>query len=294
MSLGLVTDSSVDLPVATLLKQNIALVSHRFTLNGELKRDWRDITGADLHKLLDSKQNILLEAPEPEDFIHTYVRFLEHHEHLLSLHLSESLSPAVSHANLAVKALQAEDRITVIDTGTVSLGLAEIVLKAAQLVKKNTNWADCLEELSLLRPLSFLLSAPKPRIAGNRLKSMLSQLKGHQPLLQLSASGLSQIGSIRSQHIEDSLIDVLLERIGTESIKLVLGVSRYDAAHIETLKVRFDQSALDIQQGRVQLVASVLGWTLGPGAVAVCAYPLERQVTATEVFAQAYGQDLVW
>lgn len=280
MSIGIVTDTACDLSIASLLRMGVAVAPHTLTLKGEMYRDWRDVDPPTLYGwMLDDNHLPKSEAPEPEAFIGVYRRFLKLHKEIISVHVSSQLSPTLEHARTAAKALQVEDRITFVDSGTVSVALAEMVTGAAELARSKASKQHILWELERIRKHMKLLCTPESLEwlvrygKTGRPSSLLDTVTQQRPLFVLEKGVFNKHGNLTYTRVTDSLISMLRDEFGDTPIRLVMGTAGNNRADIESLKLSFGLSGLDVVRGRVQMLGSFLTCRYGPGTITVCAYP---------------------
>lgn len=279
-TIGIVTDSSCDLSVAALLRQGIAVAAHRLHVGNEIHRDWREVPPEKLYSwMLD--QNLLpeLEAPQPEDFVDVYRKFLDTHDELISVHLSAKLSPTLEHARMAARSLQVEDRITFVDSGTVSVGLGEVVTSAATLANSGASKQHILWEIDRVSRDITLFCTPESLEWLIKYKqtarpaSVISTMTRQRPLYVLEQGDFKKHGNLTYTRVTDNLISLLKETFGNTPIRLSMGTAGTNRADIEGLKLSFGLSDLEVMRGRVQTLGGFLGCRYGPGTVVVCAHP---------------------
>ena len=131
MAVGVVTDSSCDLPAATLLRLGVAAAPLLVTVKGTVYRE-RDLDAFQLYGWM-RERGVLPQTSPPEvgDFVSIYERYLRAYDEVVSVHLSSALSGTLSRAREAAAHLGAEDRIHFVDSGSASAGLAEVVMAAS-------------------------------------------------------------------------------------------------------------------------------------------------------------------
>src|SRR4029079_5693948 len=130
---AIVLDSTSDLPDCRERHANMRMVPLTVRFGDEELLDYEEISPQRFYERLASDpQPPRTAAPPPERFAACYRELLEvvGYEHVISLHLSEELSATVSSARLAADAYG--DRVTVIDTRTVSIALALAALGIAR------------------------------------------------------------------------------------------------------------------------------------------------------------------
>ena len=130
---AIVIDSTSDLPDCRERHANMRMVPLTVRFGDEELLDYEEITPQRFYeRLARDPQPPRTAAPPPERFSAAYRELLEAggYTHVLSLHLSEALSATVSSARIA--AADCDGRVTVVDTRTVSIGLALAALGLAR------------------------------------------------------------------------------------------------------------------------------------------------------------------
>ena len=140
-------------------------------------------------------------APPPERFAACYRELLESdgYEHVLSLHLSEALSATVSSARLA--AAEFGGRVTVVDTRTVSIGLALAALGIARQLEAGPCELDALvaeaESFHRRSRLVFAFETLEFLQRNGRIgrgQALVGGLLGVRPLLTLVEGEVEPLG----------------------------------------------------------------------------------------------------
>lgn len=145
----IVTDSTANLSSDLLQQHNITVVPLRLQMGG---KDYRDgeITQDEFFRRLPTTNPLpTTSQPTPLDFEEVYDQILAQGEDILSLHLSSDLSGTHNSARIAAtnKGL---DRISVVDSRTISGGLALAILAAAELLKAGKSRTDVAAEVERL------------------------------------------------------------------------------------------------------------------------------------------------
>lgn len=121
----LVVDSSCDLPEEFYAKYDIGVTDLIVNFNGQVYLDRKEITAADIIKKYDETKiypkTAALNIGELEEI---FKNELKKTEHLYYMPISSSISSIYNNALLAVQDLKAEDRITVLDSKSLSSGIA--------------------------------------------------------------------------------------------------------------------------------------------------------------------------
>ena len=132
MRLGIVTDSTCDLPQYLVEQHGIETVSSILIIEGQEYADGEDISRDDFYRQLpDFNTQPTTAAPSIGEFARRYQKLLDSGcDHIISIHAAGSLTSMVSTAQQAAK--EFSNRVTVIDSRSLSLGVGFQVLAAAE------------------------------------------------------------------------------------------------------------------------------------------------------------------
>lgn len=279
MTTGVVTDSTCDLPAASLIKQHVAAVPLKVIVGEETYRDWRDIDPPTLYGWM-TQQGVLprTSPPDPDDFRLVYTKLLEQHDELVSIHLSSRLSDTLRHAREAAEALGALDRIRFVDSGMATAALAEMVLTAAHEAAAGAATDEVVAATERLRDGLYLLLSPRSLhwlVQGGRIgraRALFGNLLELRPVLTMIDGELAPETTTRQRGALDTILACLVRRFGDAPIRLAIGFAGDDPAAIEAIKAGVRATDLNVVRGRVQLVGPAIGAQFGPGTMVICAY----------------------
>lgn len=132
MKIGIVTDSTCDLPHYFIEQHELEVIPSILVLNGKEYADGIGLSREDFYHQLPSLQTQpTTAAPSIGEFSSRYDSLLTHGvDHILSIHAAGQLTSIVDIARQAAK--EFGDKITVIDSTSLSLGLGFQVLAAAE------------------------------------------------------------------------------------------------------------------------------------------------------------------
>lgn len=132
MKLGIVTDSTSDLPQYFIEQHELEVIPSILVLDGKEYADGTGLSREDFYRRLPSLQNQpTTAAPSIGEFSSRYDSLLRRGvDHILSIHAASQLTSIVNTARQAAK--EFGDKITVIDSTSLSLGLGFQVLAAAE------------------------------------------------------------------------------------------------------------------------------------------------------------------
>jgi len=280
MKIRIVTDSTCDLPQDIVNKHKISIVPLHINQGEKNFLDGVDITREEFYARLPGfRPYPTTAAPSPEIFRQTYEHLAdEGTEHILSIHISESLSATINSARMAAEKFK-RIPVTVLDSTQLSLGLGFIVEKAAQMAELNHKAEEILESLhelmkrtyvfASLKTLEYLRRSGRMHFALARLGEIL-QIK---PLLHMN-QGKPAAHRARTQlRATEWLFEWLKEYAPYERLAIVhAGVQAEAEAMRERVKEFLPDGEIPIVQ-----ITPVLGSHLGIGALGfACVSAKER------------------
>lgn len=280
MQVGIVTDSTCDLPTASLLRLGVASVPLKLKLGDEVYRDWRDINPTTVYQqMLEHKHMPVITAPDAADFIPVYRRYLSAYKHIVSIHIASSFSNTLEHAQEAASHLGVEDRVHFVDSGTTSAALAEMVIAAANEAAAGLSVEDVLWFVHRMRESMYLLACPASLewlYQHGQLSTTMgkvAEILNLRPLYSLEQGTLRSEGQVRQQAMLHKLAQRVYQRFDQEALHITLFSTDSNEATVNGLKRATEEVGLNILQGRVQQLGITLGAQLGPGTLGLCACP---------------------
>ena len=133
MAIKIVTDSTSDLSPEMAQALGVTVVPLEVIFGEDAYREGIDITADEFYERLASSRSLpTTSAPSVGVFQETYERLLGRGDSILSIHISGKLSATVRSAQAAAEAMGKTDRIAVVDSQVVSLGMGFIVQEAVE------------------------------------------------------------------------------------------------------------------------------------------------------------------
>ena len=204
MKLGIVTDSTCDIPPFLLEQHELVVIPCILVMDGKEYVDGQSITREEFYKRLPSLQTQpTTAAPSIGDFATRYDSLLTQGcDQILSIHAAGALTSILNIARQAASDFR--DRVTCVDSTSLSLGLGFQVLAAAEAT-----------ELGLRAALAAVESARKRLHVAAALDTMeylkrsgrvpatvavLGSLLRIKPLIELTNGEVKAIGAARTTH----------------------------------------------------------------------------------------------
>jgi DegV family protein with EDD domain len=202
MRIGIVTDSTSDLPPYLVQEHGIEVVPLMLIIDGKQYEDGVGLSRAELYERLPQLQGIATTAaPGIGPIQERYRRLFDQGcEHVLSIHAAGALTSILATAEQAARDF--EDRVTVVDSRSLSLGLGFQVLAAAEAAEHGLGAVLSAAESTRrrLRVLAALDTLRYVRRSG-RLPAAVSTFGGvlHlKPIIELSEGEIRIVSAARS------------------------------------------------------------------------------------------------
>ncbi len=277
--IGIVTDSTADIPSELIEKNNIKVVPLYLNFeDASYVDDGVNITKQQFYEKLRSVKVLPKTAqPTPNDFIEAYKDVLKNNDSIISIHISKKMSGTIDSAEMAKKELAGKD-ITIIDSELVHLPLGVTVLKAAELAGEGKSKEEIIEALDKFKQQLKILFIPKSLkylIMGGRIgraRGLIASILEINPILTLHLGEVSQYKTTRRwNQAKNELIESMRSQIKNPG-KLIIIVSDSDAKDegeemAERLKKEFNP-----KQMMKADIGAIVGIHLGPDSIAVTFY----------------------
>ena len=274
---AVVTDSSADLPDSVLDRHGIALVPLQVTFGDRTFRDRLELKPDEFYRRLAASRDLpTTSQPAPGDFVRVFRDVLQEAEEVVAVLLSGGLSGTYQSAQAARRAAGLE-RVQLVDSGTASLGVGMLALRAAELAEAGWRANDIAGEIVRIRAQSgmFLTVDKYDNLLRSgrvtRGKAWLAGMLDVKPILSLDQQGkVIPVDRVRGR---DNLVPRVLSLLERRLTPRPRGV-RFGIAHAEAPEVaeRLRTALVAAYRPRdcfVTLATGVLGTHVGHGAWAV-------------------------
>ena len=215
MKIGIVTDSTSDIPAYLVAEHNIQVVPTILILEGKEYADGSGITREEFYTRLPSLRTPpTTAAPSIGDFTTPYETLLAQGcDHIISIHAASQLTTIVNVARQAAK--EFPDKVTCIDSGSLSLGLGFQVLAAAE--ESETDLKSALDAIASTRKrlqVSAALDTMEYLKRSGRVPGAVATLGGLlsiKPMIELIDGEVKPIGAVRTtKQADERILNFLL------------------------------------------------------------------------------------
>jgi DegV family protein with EDD domain len=271
-SIGVVTDSTADLRPAVQERFRLGMVPLIVYWDGQTFRDKIDLTTADFYQRLRTSKTLpKTGAPSLAAFEAAFREQLKMHDALISVNLASKLSGTYDVARKAAESVDPQ-RISVVDSGSVSVCLGWLAEMAATLAQQGAEPAEIvkrLEEargrlriLALVETLEFLQRGGRI----GRAAALVGTLLSVKPILSVRDGEVAPVERVRTMNgALRRLVELAVALGPVERLGVVDSDSEANASEVER-QLRAHYPDLTIDRGELGPVVGTHG---GPGVVGV-------------------------
>jgi len=270
----IVTDSNCDVPAELVARHALIVVPSLLNIDGRSYRDGLDLSRAEFYQRLPKLRPLpTTAAPSAGDFEAAYRQCGD--APMVSIHVAGVFSAIFNAARLGAEPFG--ERVTLVDSESLSLGQGFQVLAAAEAADSGASVAEVLAAVRSvqrrLRLLAVLDSVEYLRRSGraSALTATLGDLLQLKPLLELASGQIIALARLRTRQKARASLMARIEALGPLERLAVLHVAA--AADAQTLA---DRLAGQLASGAarppmVVEATAVIGTHVGPGTLAVAA-----------------------
>ncbi|MEP7133973.1 MAG: DegV family protein [Chloroflexota bacterium] len=275
MKLGIVTDSTSDIPKYLVDQYELEVVPSILILDGKEYADGIGLSREDFYKRLPALQTQpTTAAPSIGDFHTPYDSLLTRGcDHILSIHAAGPLTTIINSARQAAQDFP--NKVTVIDSLSLSLGLGFQVLAAAEVAEQGLQAAmNAIESTRKRLHVFAALDTMENLKRSGRVPAAVTFLGGMlniKPLIELTNGEVKPIGAVRTtKQANDRMLKLLLE-CGTLEQLAILHTGAEPRAK-EFLNVVMQQTSQSVPRDILMVnVTTVIGTHVGPNGLGFAA-----------------------
>lgn len=270
----IITDSTCDISKEEQTKLGITVIPLTVNFGDTSYRDGIEITREEFYDKLKNVDELPTTSQvNPAEFEEVFQRVIDDKDEVVAIVVSSELSGTYQSAIIAADALESPN-IHVVDSTTVTVGLALLVKEAARLRDEGYSGKDIakeLEQLSKRVRVLAVIDTLKYLKMGGRLSAtsaMIGEFLGIHPMLKVENGKIIPIGKARSMK---SGIKKLEEFLQEEPADFSYGFSfAHSNAHDQLVNcMDYLKPHLKTDDFIVCNIGSVVGTHTGPGVVGI-------------------------
>ena len=275
MKLGILTDSTSDLPKYLIEQYELEVVPSILILEGREYADGIGISREDFYKRLPSLQSHPTTAtPSIGDFSTRYDSLLRRGcDHILSIHASGRLSTITNSARQAADDFP--DKITIIDSNSLSLGLGFQVLAAAEAAEDGLKASlNAIESTRKRLRLYAALDTMENLKRSGRVPAAVTFFGGIlniKPMVEVTDGQIKPIGAVRTtKQANERMLNFLLGSGELERLAILHTGAEPRAK--EFLHALMQQASQSVPRDILMVnVTTVIGTHVGPNGLGFAA-----------------------
>lgn len=279
--IAVVTDSTSDIGTELAKQLDITVIPLSIIYRGVVYKDGVDLTPSEFYPMLEEAGDGELPTssqPSPQEFLDIYKPLIDSGKEILSFHISKGLSGTVDAAKMAASQL-APDRIHVVDTQSISFGIAGQAIEAARLAREGFSAQEILQKVSEIKDQSevlFSLDTLYYLERGGRIgkvSSVVGSLLKIKPIVRVEDGIYVPLAKVRSmKQAISGMVEFLQGKFKKNRVSIAVG-------HGQGLE--YAQSLLELALEKLNVkdrpslfeVGPVIGVHTGPGTVGIYARP---------------------
>jgi DegV family protein with EDD domain len=271
-AVGVVTDSTADLRPELQERFGLGMVPLIVNWDGQTFRDKLDLTTADFYRRLRTSKTLpKTGAPSLAAFETAFREQLKQHDAVISVNLASKLSGTYEVARKAAQSVDPQ-KISVVDSGSVSVCLGWLAEMAATLSQHDATPAEIVERLeeargrmrifALVETLEFLQRGGRI----GRAAAMAGTLLSVKPILSVNNGEVAPVERVRTMNgALRRLVELVVGLGPLERLGVVDADAATNAAEVDR-QLRAHYPDLTIDRGELGPVVGTHG---GPGVVGV-------------------------
>lgn len=269
MRIAIVTDSTCDIPKDLVERLDITVVPNILIINGESIQDDPSFSRQDFYTRLPTMSSLPTTATTSSGTYNAvYERlFRQGYEKIVSLHAARSLSGIINAASVAAQSFS--ERVLVIDSQQVSLGLGFQVLAAAEAATRGLEIDSITAQIGdvrrRLRLVAMLDTLEYVRRSGrvSWARASLGSLINLKPFIELREGNVYRIGESRTRNKGIARLLEMMESLGPlECLAILHTNAEAEASHL--LEIMRPQVATPPM---LVNVTTVIGTHVGPNGL---------------------------
>ena len=269
--IGLVTDSPCDLPSDLIEKHAIEVIPAILVIEGREYIDGIDLTREQFYARLPGLQKPpSTAAPSPAEFASRYEKlFNEGCQHIISLHTAEKLTSIPNFARTAARDF--DGRVTVLESGSLTLGTGFQVLAAAEAIESGLGRNAVIETIRATRQrvrVAAALDTMDYLRRSGRVPAAITAIGGLlsiKPVVELREGTVRPISAARTTRQANQALFDFLASLGPLQRLSILHTSAEERAR-DFLKLLMEsKTRLNIpREIGLTNVTSLIGTHVGP------------------------------
>lgn len=270
--IALVTDSTADLTQQLVKQWNIFVMPLKVVFGNQQYLDG-ELTSQEFYaRLANAEELPKTSQPSPEEFASLYERVLAKYDEVISVHISAGLSGTLNAAHVAMEKFK--DKIHLVDSRSISLGIGQMVLDAAKGIQEGLDAQAILTRIGKVRAnmeTIFTLDTLEYLYKGGRIgkvQGLLGSLLNIKPVIRVNDEGIYvPAGKTRSREKALAGIVEYLQLAAKGRAVRELAIAHGAAQDAGKRLQEMLEAAFSVKASLFTQVGPVIGVHTGPGTI---------------------------
>ena len=282
----IVADSTCDLSPELVSRYGITILPLHVLLGDKEYRDGVDISIEEIYSWADAnKTTPKTSAPSAEDAVAVFKPILEAGDEIIAFSISSSMSASYEYIKMAVDILDAQDKVSVVDSANLSTGIGLLVIEAAIMAGDGLSRNEIIEKIEVYKPLvraSFVVDTLVYLHRGGRCSGVAAlagtALKLH-PKIMVSDGAMYPEKKYRGRYsniVLDYARDMESELKNAKKDRVFITHSPIDPAVVESVR-KYLESLNVFDEVLETSAGGVISCHCGPGTLGVLFIANEEQ-----------------
>jgi DegV family protein with EDD domain len=269
MKIGIVTDSTADIPPELAQERGIHIVPAILIIDSQSIKDGEGISRHEFYERLPAMRSLPTTAsPSTGSFQQIYDTLIRQgFNHIISIHATSHLSGIFNAARVAAQSFG--DRVRVVDSEYVTLGMGFQVLAAAEAVMRGLSLEAILARIENVRKrvrvIAMLDTLDYIRRSGrvSWARASLGSLLSIKPFIELKEGVVLRMGEVRTRRKGIEHLIGLMNKLGPLECLAVLHTNAETEARLmlERLTAKLETTPLLVN------VTTIIGTHVGPNGL---------------------------
>jgi DegV family protein with EDD domain len=278
---AIIADTVACLPRELVEQYGIEIVAPNIYFDGQVYRDWLDITPSEAYQLLDkAPEHFSTSGPPPAAYAQAYRQLAAKAESILCITLSAKMSTTHNAAVAAKEQVREElasTKIEILDSQTATGAEGFVVLAAARALAEGRSLVEAIEAARRVKDrvdLVFILETIRHAYRTGRIPKVAAQIGAWlsvKPIITIRGGTAHFNGMTRSKEKGvNYLLEAMRKRVGAKPVHVA--VHHTDALEEgEILKQRV-QAEFDCVELWLTEFSPIMGYSTGRGTLGLAFY----------------------
>ena len=288
MKVAIVTDSLTNLTSVDLERYPDVYYGYlNVIVDGKAYVEQKEINNDRLFRMIDEGANYSTSQPAPEEFVQLYTELIKKYDYILGLFCTNNVSGTVNSARIASTMIDgAEDRITVIDTNTASIGVENVLIRVCRLLEEGKSIDEVIKVVDFYKtrgPMYLYVDDLNTLVRTGRLSktaASIGNLLNIKPIIGLSDGKLDVFDKVRTKKRVFKWIVERLRADVEKSGKQIVRITHVNAIEgANELKALMEEACKELVEVHVgNEIGPVMAIHFGRGGVGACWMPEQYNI----------------